>query len=304
MSSQPLSSRELYFRLLSYVRPYWKIFVLAMVCMAASAATEPLFPALMGQLLDVGFGAGKAKAGAESQAGEFLGRLLDGTNPYVFPVLIIAIFLTRSILGFIADYLFSWVSNRVVTNLRDAMFDRMVTLPTTYFDNQSTGALISKIAYDVSGVTAAATNVVTVMVKDSMAVIGLLVWLMWLNWSLTLIVLVMIPVIGLAVRVFSRRLRDVSRGAQKSFGFITHVLEESIAAHKVVKIFGGQDYERRRFHEANNRQRGFNMRYTVAAGTQGPMVQFAAAVVLAIIVTITLHQSATDKATVDRKSVV
>src|SRR5262245_36568334 len=124
MASQPPSNRELYLRLLGYVKPYWKMFAIAILTMMATASTAPLFPALMKPLLDVGFG-GK-----------------DG-NHVLLPVMIVGIFLLRGVIGFVSDYTMSWVANKVVLDLRAAMFARMVCLPTRFFDDRSSGALMS-----------------------------------------------------------------------------------------------------------------------------------------------------------------
>lgn len=270
-------SRQLYLRLLRYVRPYWRVFAVAMVTMAATAATEPLLPALMKPLLDSNFG----KAAGMS---------------WLVPATVIGIFVLRGGLGFVADYALAWVSNKVVMDLRAAMFGRLVCLPTHFFDDQSSGALMSKVAYDVTGVTAAATTVLTTLVKDSLAVLGLLGWMFWLNWQLTFIALGMVPVIGLAVRQFSGRMRQTSRAGQRAMGEIMHVLEESIEAHKVVKIFGGQAYEAKRFANASGEQRQQSMKAMVAAAALGPIVQVCAAIALAIIISVALHQ-ATESAT-------
>lgn len=279
----PSTSRALYFRLLGYVKPYWRFFLLAIVFMAISASTEPLLPALMKPLLDSGFS----------------GHATGIYNSWLLPFLIVGVFFIRGMFGFFADYALSWVSNKVVLDLRQDMFQRLIQLPTTYFDNQSSGAVMSRIAYDVTGVTSAATGVLTVLIKDSFAVIGLLTWMFYLNWQLSLIALVMVPGIALAVMGFSKRLRSTSRGVQEAMGEIMHVLEESIEAHKVVKIFGGQDYERKRFANASGMQRGQAMRQTVAAAALGPIVQTFAAIALAIIITVAIQQSnAGDKTTV------
>lgn len=279
----PSTSRALYFRLLGYVKPYWRFFLLAIVFMAISASTEPLLPALMKPLLDSGFS----------------GHATGIYNSWLLPFLIVGVFFIRGMFGFFADYALSWVSNKVVLDLRQDMFQRLIQLPTTYFDNQSSGAVMSRIAYDVTGVTSAATGVLTVLIKDSFAVIGLLTWMFYLNWQLSLIALVMVPGIALAVMGFSKRLRSTSRGVQEAMGEIMHVLEESIEAHKVVKIFGGQAYERKRFANASGMQRGQAMRQTVAAAALGPIVQTFAAIALAIIITVAIQQSnAGDKTTV------
>ena len=150
------ASRALYLRLLSYVRPHARVFGLAILGMVAVAATEPLFPALMKPLLDGGFASGGKEA---------------AFPPALFAAALIGIFLLRGMLTFSSAYLMAWVSNRVVLDLRAAMFNRLLRLPTSFFDEQSSGALMSKIAYDVAGVTAAATTVLTVLVRDTLAVI-------------------------------------------------------------------------------------------------------------------------------------
>jgi subfamily B ATP-binding cassette protein MsbA len=262
-------SRALYLRLLSYVRPYARVFGLALLAMMLAALTEPLFPALMKPLLDGGFGAGRGSA---------------LWPPIALAGALVGIFVLRGILTFTASYLFSWVSNRVVLDLRNAMFARLVRLPTSYFDNHSSGAVLSKVAYDVTGVAAAATTVLTVVVKDTVSVIGLLAWLMYINWQLTLIAIAVGPPIALFVRLLSKRIRTMARQAQTSVGEVVEVLEETIACHKVVKVFGGQDYEMRRFERANQRLRGFQMRQTVPAALSTPVTHILAATALAIIV--------------------
>ena len=282
--SQPLhASRDLYFRLLSYVRPHAKVFALAVLGMMFAAATEPLFPALMKPLLDGGFAATGGK---------------PTLSPLAFAGALIGIFLLRGMFSFTSSYAMAWVANRVVLDLRAAMFARLVRFPTKFFDDNSSGALLSKVAYDVAGVTAAATSVLTVAVKDSIAVIGLLGWLFYLNWKLTLIALAVGPLVALVVKLFSKRLRGMARGAQFAMGNLAHVLEETIECHKVVKVFGGQDYEARRFEKANQLLRGYNMRQTVPAAATVPITQILASVAISIIVYVALRESLAARTTV------
>ena len=242
-------SRELYIRLLGYVRPHARVFALSVLGMILAAATEPLFPALIKPLLDGGFGTRGAPI----------------VSPELFALAIIGVFLVRGVLTFFSSYCLHWVSHRLVLDLRGEMFSRLIRFPSRYFDDQSSGVLLSKVAYDVSGVTAAATTVVTAVVKDTITIVGLLAWLLYLNWKLTLIALLVGPAIAWFIRVLSRRLRTMSRGAQNAMGGMVHVLEETIACHKVVKIFSGQDYEARRFTRASQLLRGFYMRSSCEA---------------------------------------
>ena len=266
------SSREIYFRLLGYVRPYWRVFAIAICGMVVTAAAEPLFPALMKPLLD-----GDYKSG-------------DSSAIWIYPLAIVGIFLLRGVLTFVTSYAMSWVSNRVVMDMRMAMFRQLVCLPANYYEQRSSGALMSKVAWDVQGVSSAATSVLTVAVRDSLTLVALLSWLFWLNWKLSLIAIAIAPAIAFAVRGVSGRLRSLARDSQKTMGGMTHVLEEAIECHKVVKIFCGQTYETARFDKANLALRGNAMRMTVAAGLTTPVVQILASIALGIVIAITLWQ--------------
>jgi subfamily B ATP-binding cassette protein MsbA len=270
----------LYTRLLSYVRPYWKPFALALAALAVLAATEPLFPALLKPLLDKGF------AGSPRD------------DLWLAPIAIVGIFLLRGFLSFTGGYLMAWVANRVVMDLRIVMFDRALRLPTRYYDNQSTGVLMSRITYDVANVTGAATSALTVLVRDSLSVIGLLAWLLYLNWQLTLVTVTVGPLIAIVVHAFSGRLRRASRHSQIAMGDMTHILEEAISGQKIVKIFGGQAYEAKRFYQAHQYLRGQNMRQAVAAAAIVPFVQVFTAIALGIVIYVALLQSADAQTTV------
>ena len=275
------TSSALYLRLLAYVRPYKGMFSLAAVGMMAAAATEPLFPALIKPLLDGGFGA---------ETPTF--------SPLVLAVALVVIFVLRGLLTFTSSYCMHWVGHRVVLDLRAAMFGKLVRFPARYFDDQSSGALLSKVAYDVSGVTASATTVITIAIKDSIAILGLLGWLLYLNWRLTLIALVAAPLIAWFVKLLSRRLRRMARGVQSAMGDVVHVLEEAIDAHKVVKIFGGQEYESGRFRRAAGLLRGYNMRLVVPEALTHPVTHVLAALAMAVIIYIAMQPTIGERVTV------
>jgi len=275
-------SKELYLRLLSYVRPYAKVFGLAVLGMVLTAATEPLFPALIKPLLDQGF----------VPAAE---RTWD---PAIFAAAIIGIFLVRGVLTFGTSYCMTWVAQKVVLDLRNAMFSRLVRFPARYFNDNSSGKLLSKVAYDVTGVTDAATSALTVLIRDSIVIVLLLGYLFYLNWKLTLIAFIVGPPIAYTVRLISKRLRRVSRQALVAQGDLVHVLQETIDCHKVVKVFGGQDYETRRFHRSAQVLRGTFMRINVSAALTTPITHTLAAFAIAIIVYIALQDSLAGRTTV------
>ncbi|MBT9613242.1 MAG: lipid A export permease/ATP-binding protein MsbA [Burkholderiales bacterium] len=263
--SRELSSKELYFRLLKYVTPYWRVFAVAILAMVATAATEAGFPALLKPLLD----------------GSFVEK--DPATIQLMPILIVGIILLRGLSAFASSYAMSWVANKMVMDLRDAMFKRLVTLPTRFYDARASGNLIASIAFNVTSVTEAGTTVITILVKDLLTLVGLLGWMFYLNWKLTLVALTITPLVALIVRMVSRRIRGVSRSAQSAMGRITHVLEEAIQGHRVVKIFGGQDYEKKRFSAAINHARLLNMKQVIASAIGVSTVQLLAGISLAVI---------------------
>jgi len=275
-----LTSTQLYIRLLGYVKPYWRTFAISILGMAVTAATEPLLPALLKPMLD----------------GTFIHK--DETIIKLAPVLILVIFFVRGVASFVGTYAIGWVGNKVVMDLRENMFQKLLTLPTRYYDDHATGNLLSKLTFDVSQVTAAATNVVTVTVRDSIIIVGLLGWLFYLNWKLTLLSLVMVPIIAIILKILNSRLRIASRNAQRSMGDITQVIEESVSAHKVVKLFGGQKYERERFGDKANWVRRYIMKHAMAAAANVPIVQMVAAIALAVIIYLATIQSKSDETTV------
>ena len=142
-------------------------------------------------------------------------------------MLILVIFFVRGVSSFIGTYAIGWVGNKVVMDLREEMFHKLMTLPTRYYDDHATGNLISKLTFDVTQVTDAATNVVTVSLRDSIVVVGLLGWLFYLNWKLTLLSLVMVPIIAVILKIINARLRNASLDAQRAMGDITQVIEEA-----------------------------------------------------------------------------
>ena len=241
-----MTSSQLYFRLLNYVKPYWRVFAISLLGTAIVAATEPLVPALMKPMLD----------------GTFVHK--DMSMMKMVPIIILLIFFVRGIAMFVSSYAINWVGNKLVMDLRDEMFRKLLSLPTRYYDDHATGNLISKLTFDVTQVTNAATTVVTVVVRDSIVMIGLLGWLFYLNWKLTLLSLLMAPVIMLIISVISKRMRNNSRDTQEAMGSVTQVIEESISAHKVVKLFGGQQYEKDRFNDQINWVRRFTMKQAAA----------------------------------------
>ena len=275
-----MNSKDLYFRLLRHVRPYVRIFTLSLLGTVVAAATEPLIPALIKPLLD----------------GSFVAK--DPQSIHLMPLLLVGVFILRGVAGFVGSVAMEWIAHRVVMDLRNAMFARLLTLPTRYFDDHSAGSLLSRLTYDVTQVMTATTQALVSLVKDGLAVIGLLGWMLYLNWKLSLLAFLIAPGIAVMMRLISRRLRRLSRELQELMGDLTHVIDEVLQGHKVIRIFGGQDYERKRFHRVNNRVRQLNLKLAVMSESSGPLVQLLAIIALGAMIYLAALESAADQITV------
>ncbi|MEO6270195.1 MAG: lipid A export permease/ATP-binding protein MsbA, partial [Lautropia sp.] len=249
--------------------------------MILTALTEPVFPAIMKILLDQGFG----------ETGEQ--RLM-----WLAPLMIIGLFLLRGVFTFAMNYAMSYVSQEVLIDLRRDMFSRLVELPIRFFAMNSSGTVIARLVSDVQHVTQTLSGVLIILVRDTFVIIGLLGWLLYLNWQLTIIALILIPLVALAVGSFSKRMRRLSAEQIRYTGELTGVVEEAIHSNPVVKVYGGQPFERSRFAAASGQLRDFARRMTVASALIVPITQIMAAVAVSGVISIALYQSQRDQTTV------
>ena len=278
--SKQTTDVALYLRLLRYVRPYWRMFLISIISMVILAATDPAVAALIKPMLD----------------GAFIEN--DPQTMVLVPILFVVLFTIRGIATFSSGAALHWVASKVIMDLRVEMFQRLITLPSTFYDHHATGTLISKFTFDVTQIQQAATNAITVAIRDTLAIIGLLAWMFYINWKLSLISLVCAPFIMLIVVVIRKRLRRMGRRMQESMGDINNVLGESIHNHKLIKLYGGQIQEAERFWNASDNSRRFFMKYAIAAVTSSPAIQLIAAIALSAIVYIASLQATSGALTV------
>jgi subfamily B ATP-binding cassette protein MsbA len=278
--NRPANTRELYLRLLRYVVPYWKVFAIAIVSIVVLAATEPAIPALMKPLLD----------------GSFIKK--DPETIRLMPILLILLFLVRGLSNYVSTVSLNWVSGKVIMDLRTQMFTQLLMLPAPWYDANPTGNIISKITFNVDQVAAAASEALLTLVRDSLSVIGLLALMAWINWQLSLIFFVVVPAIGIVVRMVSGRLRRLSKSLQLAVGDLTNIIEEAVKGNRVVKLFGGQVYENDRFTAMANRVRHMNLKIIATSAANVPTVQMIAVLALAAMIYMASSQAVDNDFTV------
>ncbi len=260
------SGFAIYRRLLTYVGPYRGKLVLAVVAMLVYAASSTGFAALMKPMLD----------------GSFVER--DQSAITWVPVMILIVFLARGLATFASTYLMSTVGWQVVKEIRQQVFNKYLAMPTRQFDSTSSGEMISRVTFNVRNIAVVAADCLTVLVRDSLTIVGLLCLMVYHSWKLSLGFLILGPTVALIIHFASKRFRRLNRGIQESMGDVASVLEEAVEGQRLVKIFGGHDYERNRFDEVNERNRKLTLKEIITGAASSPLVQFLVAVALAIIV--------------------
>ena len=211
-------------RILRYIRPYRGVFALAIVGMLIVASTDVMMLRIVQPLLN--------NIGAVSPE-----------STWWLPFALVGVFLLRGVGSYVSDYGLAWIGSRVVFDLRCEASEHLLRLPTPYYDATSAGFLLSKITFDAQQIAATASEAITVAIRNTLTIAFMLAYLLYINWQLTLIAFAAFPLIGYALKKISRRLKRVSVLVQERTGALTHALEEAIGAHRIVKVFGGEQYE-------------------------------------------------------------
>lgn len=263
------SNWHLYRRLLVYLKPLKLFFLLSILGNAIYAAAS----AYMAQAL------------------EFVIETVEhpsDENRLLLPALIIALFAARGLGGFLGGYFIAYVGRNIIHQIRIQVFDRYLHLPGRFFDSNASGHLISRLTFNVEQVASAATDAVTIIVREGLTVVGLAIVMLMANWKLTLLFFCLGPFIALILSYVSRRFRKLSKRIMGSVGDVTHVASEVVNGYKEVRIFGGEQYEQARFKDVseNNRIQSLKMEFTKAVST--PVIQLLVALSIGLLIWLAL----------------
>jgi len=239
-------SYKTYLRLLSYGKPYWLIFSIGVIAMLVFAVTDTGFAFLIKTLTD-------SFAGTESS--------FDADQIKVLlPLAVIIIFFVRGISGFFSVYNIAWIGRQVIKLLRGEVYNKFLTLPTLFLDRESNAELLSKVTYNIEQVAESTSNILTVLIRDTLTIIVLTAYMIFLSPMLASVIFIVAPAIALLVRFLSQLFRRYSERIQDSMGDVTHAIKETLQNHRIIKIFDGQDFEKERFSVVNENNRKHNMK--------------------------------------------
>ena len=261
-----LTGVKAYRALLSLAFEHKIYFLFAVAGMFIFAASDAAFAYLMKPMLDEGF----------IDRDPFMIQLV--------PLAIVGIFMVRMVAVFLRTYCMDFIGRSVINTLRQQMFEKLLTLTSSEYDQSSSGAMITRFSYDVEKIARAVSNSLTVFIQDSLRIIVLLCYMLWLNWQLTMIFLVAGPIVFIIVVRVSGRFRSISKSIQTSMGDVTQIAQEVIDANRVVKIFGGEEFERKKFNSINLHNLKLHLKMSVAQSISNPLIQLIVAIAFAAIV--------------------
>lgn len=252
-------------RLMRFAIPYKTGFIVAIIGMLGYASIDVYFLSKLPALIDEG---------------------LNGKNPDFMkwaPLFVVVCFIIRGLCHFLGNYCLAWVGNHVVTDLRQNLFEHILTMPVAFHDKESTGSLISKITYDTEQVLQTTSKAMLTLVQQGAFVLGLLIVMFYQSWQLSSIFLIIVPVIAVIVTYVSRRFRKVSESIQNAMGEVTSAAEQTLNGHKVVLTFGGQKREFERFGGINKNNRHQRMKMVATKSASVPLIQIIASFALAFV---------------------
>ena len=260
----PKPSIQIYKRLLIYVKPYWGLFAISILGFSIYSGSQSLFAVLIKHIIDT--------LQSETRAG------MD-----YLPLFFTGLIVVHGIGTYLGNYFLAKVSTNVIHDLRCELFNKYTQLPTAFFDANNSGHLISRITNNVGEVTKASTDAVRTFTREGLTVIGLLIYLFYSNWMLSLVFVGITPVIVWLVKYVSKRLRTISRRIQESIGDITHITSELVTGHRIVRGYGGEDYERKRFLESSLHNRRQSLKLATTMAIHNPIMQLIIAIALSFL---------------------
>ncbi|NLS56428.1 lipid A ABC transporter ATP-binding protein/permease MsbA [Hafnia alvei] len=265
LNDKDLSTWQTFRRLWPSISPFKAGLIVASVALVINAGSDAYMLSLLKPLLDDGFG----KTGSD---------ILKW-----MPFVVIGLMIVRGISGFISSYCVSWVAGKVVMNMRRRLFSHMMGMPVSFFDQQSTGTLLSRITYDSEQVASSSSDALITVVREGASIIALFCMMFYYSWQLSLILIVIAPVVSIAIRMVSKRFRNISKNMQNTMGTLTTSAEQMLKGHKEVLIFGGQEVESKRFDKTSNWMRQQNMKMVAASSVSDPIIQLIASFALAFV---------------------
>ncbi|MFT7227807.1 MAG: subfamily B ATP-binding cassette protein MsbA [Methylophilaceae bacterium] len=263
---QVTNAKALFLRIFSYAWRYKFVFAITIAATAVLSLSNTAFLAMLKKVTDEGF--------MQQPAGQ----------AFVLPIMLFSLMSVRGLAGLASMYSMRWIARHVVEVLRKQAFGRLMHMPVSYFDTQSTGVMVSKLTYDAERLSSVATRTAMNVLRDVLTMVGLVAYMLYLDWRLTLIFAIVAPLMVLYLRKTTPKLRANAKKVQLAVGEMTKVSEEAISGQRIVKIFGAQDYEDQRFGKVVIDNRKLELRSARITGLNSFVIEVLAGLALALVI--------------------
>jgi subfamily B ATP-binding cassette protein MsbA len=286
LNDKDLSTWETFRRLWPLIKPFRLGLIVSAIALVFNAGTDAMMLSLLKPLLDDGFGK-------------------TGSDVLVWmPLVVLGLMVMRGITSYVSTYCLSWVSGKVVMTIRRRLFGHMMNMPVSFFDQQSTGTLLSRITYDSEQVASSSSGALITVIREGAYILALFSIMFYNSWQLSMILVVLAPIVSFVIRFVSKRFRNISKNMQNTMGQVTASAEQMLKGHKEVLLFGGQDVETTRFNKVSNRMRQQGMKMVAASAISDPIVQLIASTALALVLFASSFPSIMDTLTAGTITVV
>lgn len=246
---------------------------IALACaVVMGAALEPTIPALLKPLLDKGFNSNEIPI-------------------WIIPILIIGLFMLRSLASFLADIALAKIAQNSLLELRRKMFDAINAAEIDLYRKQPATTLANTVVFEATNGAVLLLQSVTTCVKDGLTLVALFAYLLFLNWKLTLIVVFIFPAVALVMRALAKRLYSLTKASQSAINQLAYVVEENVLAHKEIRVQGAEQQQQDRFNAVNVLMKRLAMKSAVAGSAVAPITNFFGSVALATVITVALVES-------------
>jgi subfamily B ATP-binding cassette protein MsbA len=279
-NTQTMTNHQLCLRLLGRLAPYRLVSTLVLLGAVLMAITDSVIPVFIKPMLD----------------SIFISRNYDSIQ--FIPLIIIVLFVVRNLSGYIGSYGISWIGNTLTVDLQTTVFDKLLMLPTHYYEGQTSENLVSKLTSDVTKITQDGARAVVAFVKNTLTIIGLSMWMLYLNWELSLLALMIAPVVLLSVQIIYGQSQDIDEKKHQITENFIQVIKESTENHKTVVLNGGQQHVFQRFQDEANQIRQFNIKHTNSTIFKEPLIHIVVAIALSAIFYLAIQQTFTDGITI------
>lgn len=273
-----ITNYPLYLRLMGHLAPYRLKFTLVLLGTTLMAITDSVIPVFIKPMLD----------------SIFVSKTYDSIQ--LIPLILIVLFLMRSLSGYISSYGINWIGRTFTVDLQTEIFNKLLMLPAHFYEDQTSKSLVSKLTLDLTQVTQDGTRAIITFVKNILTITGLLIWMFYLNWELSLLIIMITPIVLISAQLIYGQPQDSDEKTYQTTEKFTQIIKETTENYKAVILNGGQQHVFHRFQNEANQIQQLDIRNTNIFRV--PLIYIIIAIALSTIFYLAIQQTFIDGTTI------